>query len=105
MSKLEVGKDFMFRFPSETNKQEGYSIEFTAGDFAGVSFKYGEVSVQEDEEKQEASLVFEFDVIESNGIENLEQNEDFKNAMGNVLMSIIEEGIAAQTEEKVVDEN
>ena len=105
MSDLLVGRDYMFKFPSETNKQEGYSIELTSGDFAGVNYKYGEVKVEEDEENGSASLVFSFDVVDANGIENLDINEDFKNVMGNVLMSIIEEGIISQTEDKVIDED
>lgn len=88
---LKSGKDFSFRLPKEGEEDKGYHIELNSGEYEGVKFKYGQTSVEEDEEKGEAFLKFEYEILDSNGKENLENNEEFKNYIGNVLVSIIEE--------------
>lgn len=93
MSKIQVGRDYAFRFPNGTVDNEGYYIELNSGEFEGVRFKYGKVSVEENQEQGEASLLFEYDVLEPNGFDNLEKNENFKNRIGDVLMHIVEEGV------------
>lgn len=89
--KIKSGKDFVFHLPKEGEENKGYYIELNSGKYEGVKFKYGQTAVEEDEEKGEAFLKFEYEVIDSNGKGDLENNEEFKNHIGNVLVSIIEE--------------
>lgn len=93
--KIEHGKDYAFRFL----ENEGYHIEINSGEFEGVKFKYGQTKLEEDEEKGEASLNFEYDVVDDNGFGNLQQNEEFKDTIGKILISIIEENIQKYSEE------
>lgn len=102
MNEIQEGRDYAFRFnKDDENVNEGYYIELNSGDFDGVKFKYGKVSVEENEEKTEASLLFEYDVIDSNGIENLEKSEEFKNRIGDILLNIVEKGVKNQEKEGV----
>ena len=48
---------------------------------------------EEIEEDEHAELAFEYDLIDSNNIENLEDNPAFKDHIGNILVSIIMENI------------
>jgi len=65
------------------------NIELTSGPYAGVIYNYGKVLTEEKESKDEAYLTFEYDLIDSNGKEDLESDTEFKNHIGNILVSII----------------
>lgn len=103
MNDIQEGRDYSFRFNKDTENDDGggYYIELNSGVFEGVKFKYGKVSLEENEEKTEASLLFEYDVMESNGIENLEKNDEFKNRIGDILLHIVEKGVKTQEKEGV----
>jgi hypothetical protein len=90
-SQIKEGVDFNFNIPEKDGSTE-LSIELTSGEYSGVTFSYGKVSFEEDVENEDASLVFEYTVIDSNGFDDLEENDDFKNHLGDILVSIIEKG-------------
>jgi len=62
-----------------------------AGKYQGVVYRYGEVKVIENEEKTEASLQFEFDVLDSNGLPKEMFDDDFYKVIGDVLTDILEQ--------------
>lgn len=76
----------------------GYYINIMTGEFSGIDFKYGKVSFSPPEENTDgdAFLGFEYDVINTNGFENLEENIAFKNCMGDILVTIITEAAATR---------
>ena len=68
-----------------------YTVELTGGEYVGVKFQYGKVSVQVIEENGEevGQLSFTWKLIE--GDESLENNAEFQDYVGRVLQEIIEE--------------
>ena len=102
MSNLKEGIDYRFDFSD--NSIDTICIELLSGSFAGVVYKYGVISAQDkhgnilDEgvevpEEDPVYLAFDFDIVEHNDIENLHENADFKNHIGDILMQMITSGI------------
>lgn len=98
MSELKENVDFTFHFPEKIS--ETVSVKLLTGEYVGVVYSYGTVSAQDkngnivDEdnvltEDEDLFLAFDFHVIDANGIENLHEDIDFRNHIGNVLMTII----------------
>lgn len=96
MNELEEGKDYIFDISE--NNAGSINIKLTSGIFEGVIYNYGKVSGEEDKEKDEFYLQFEYNVVEPNGLENLENNIDFKNHIGDVLSSIISKNVGKYEE-------
>ena len=69
----------------------GIGLTEEAGKYQGVVYEYGKVSVVENEEKTEASLQFEFDVLDSNGLPKEMFDDDFYKVIGDVLQDILRE--------------
>ena len=60
-----------------------------AGKYQGVVYKYGAVKILENEEKTEASLQFEWDMLDSNGLPKESIKDDFFELAGKILEDII----------------
>ena len=72
------------------------SVCIRGGKFDGVIYKYGKVSVPEEENKNEDGTLpfqFEYDIIDNVGISREEFNEDFFILIGDILVDIIDEQI------------
>ena len=70
------------------------SLCIRGGKFDGVIYKYGKVSVSEEEnEDGTLSFQFEYDIIDNVGILREEFNEDFFILIGDILVDIIDEQI------------
>ena len=70
------------------------SVCIRGGKFDGVIYKYGKVSVSEEEnEDGTLSFQFEYDIIDNVGILREEFNEDFFILIGDILVDIIDEQI------------
>ena len=67
----------------------GIGLTEHAGKYQGVVYKYGKVSIVENEEKTEATLQFEWDMLDSNGLPKEMINDDFFNLIGDILQDII----------------
>ncbi len=102
MSNLKEGIDYSFNFPESV--ADTITIKLLSGPFTGVVYKYGVVSAQDkngnvlDEgvevpEEDPVYLAFDFDIVEHNDIENLHENADFKNHIGDILMEMITTGL------------
>ena len=68
---------------------QGIGLTDKAGKYQGVVYRYGEVKVVENEEKTEASLQFDFDVLDSNGLPKEMFEDDFYKVIGDVLQDIL----------------
>lgn len=71
----------------------GIGLTEKAGKYQGVVYRYGEVKIQEDEENDTASLQFDFDVLDSNGLPKEMINDDFFKIIGDILQNILREQI------------
>ena len=81
----------MYKFVENKDKTwTGIGLTEEAGKYQGVVYRYGEVKVIENEEKTEASLQFEFDVLDSNGLPKEMFDDDFYKVIGDVLTDILE---------------
>lgn len=88
MTEYKEGIDYTLIIPEEQN--QNIDVKILKGDFTGVIYSYGRVAVEEKEEDDgSAHLNFEYDIFDSNGMENLEENEKFKNFIGDILVSMI----------------
>jgi hypothetical protein len=89
------GVDFKFVIPEEVS--DNIDIKLLAGEYAGVVYRYGGVSI--DEDPNNPVLSFNYDIIDNNGNDDLESEDDFKNHIGNILVSLIEQRLKSETEE------
>jgi len=84
----------LYKFVENKDKTwTGIGLTEEAGKYQGVVYRYGEVKVIENEEKTEASLQFEFDVLDSNGLPKEMFDDDFYKVIGDVLQDILREQI------------
>ena len=70
------------------------SIMITKGDYEGIIYQYGRVSVAEEEnEDGNMPLSFEYNVVDYNGHEfqDLIESKEFKNTLGDILVEILDE--------------
>ena len=68
----------------------GIGLTEKAGKYQGVVYQYGEVKIVEDENKENATLQFEWDVLDSNGLPKEMMGDDFFQLIGDILVDIIE---------------
>ena len=69
----------------------GIGLTEKAGKYQGVVYKYGKVDIKEDEENDTASLQFEWDMLDSNGLPKEMIGDDFFKLIGDILQEIIRE--------------
>ena len=67
----------------------GIGLTQEAGQYQGVVYKYGKVSIVENEEKTKATLQFEWDMLDSNGLPKEMIGDDFFDLAGKILEDIL----------------
>ena len=75
-------------------KEKWASIMLTNGEYEGVIYQYGKVSVPEGEDENgNMPLSFKYNIVDYNGHdeEDLESSKDFKNTLGDILVEILDE--------------
>ena len=87
-SRLDLAEDADYKFIYSEEDPEAI-VKLISGDYSGICVKFANVSMKEDEEEKETYLNFSFDVVDANGSLFLEENEEFKDYLGDVLTSII----------------
>ena len=90
MSDME---DYFTYVENKDKTWTGLGLTEKAGVYQGVVYEYGKVSVIENEEKTEASLQFEWNLLDSNGLGKECFGEDFFNLIGDILHHLIEKNI------------
>jgi len=82
----------MYTFVENKDKTwTGIGLTEHAGKYQGVVYKYGKVSVVENEEKTEATLQFEWDMLDSNGLPKEMIGDDFFDLAGKILEDIMQQ--------------
>jgi len=84
-------KDMYTYVENKDQTWQGIGLTEHAGKYQGVVYKYGKVGIQEDEQNGTASLQFEFDVLDSNGLPKEMFDDDFYKVIGDVLQDILRE--------------
>ena len=77
----------------EKPTSELYSVKLKSGRWSGVIVSYGKVSLKVNDDKETATLSFQFKVDEApppHDIEILEESNDFNNHLGDILSHIIQ---------------
>ena len=77
----------------EKPASEMYSVKLKTGQWSGVIVTYGKVSLKVNEDKENATLSFQFKVDEAPAphiVEILEESNDFNNHLGDILSHIIQ---------------
>ena len=77
----------------EKPASELYSVKLKSGQWSGVIVTYGKVSLKVNEDKESATLSFQFKVDEApppHIVEILEESNDFNNHLGDILSHIIQ---------------
>ncbi len=84
-NKKEISEDLfeLVELPNENT----YSIRLVSGPYTGIQYKYNKCSFSEEENN--ATLHFEYDIIED--IKPGYDNKDFEYYIGNILVFLIEE--------------
>jgi hypothetical protein len=98
MSKFVQGVDY--EYVVDDKDVNSVHIKLMTGEYAGTTFKYGKVGI--DERDGKAYLQFNFDVIQS-PIKKLEKMLEFRNHIGDLLTEIISSQL--DIEESYIDEN
>ena len=75
----------------ESKKQDQTCIGIKGGKYAGVVYKYGNVSLGEETQDGNMPFKFKFDIVDNNAIPKEDFGEDFMNLIGDILVDIIEE--------------
>ena len=75
----------------ESKAQDQTCIGIKGGKFAGVIYKYGNVSLGEETKDGNMPFKFKFEIIDNNAIPKEDFKEDFMNLIGDILVDIIEE--------------
>ena len=76
----------------EKDGEAFYGVKFRGNSpYAGVVVVYGTVSIKEDEKLDLATLSFTFNIQDAGiyNIDELDNSEEFKNYLGDVLQSIV----------------
>ena len=68
-------------------------IGINTGKYKGVVYKYGKVSLGEADAKERLPFRFEYDILDNNGIEKKEFNDEFFTLIGDILVNIIDEQV------------
>ena len=83
MNNLHENIDYKFVIPEDDNNL--IHIQVLKGRYENIVYSYGKVSMDESDNKDEAYLSFEYDIIEENNI----VDDGFKDYIGDILVSIL----------------
>ena len=87
-------KDMSEYFQYVENKDQiltGIGLTEKAVKYQGVVYRYGKVSISEDEENDKATLHFEWDMLDSNDLPKEFFGDDFFELAGDILHHIMDE--------------
>ena len=105
LNKIDISRAFVY---CSDQSKEWTALKLTGvTEYEDVIYKYGKVNVQEGEDESEASLQFDYDVLVSPKVskEELYDDMDFKNLMGEILIYIIEEQLSKDAMQYVDTDN
>ena len=82
----------MYTFVENKEKTwSGIGLTEKAGKYQGVVYEYGKVTIVENEDKTSASLQFEWNMLDSNGLPKEMIGDDFFELAGKILEDLIQQ--------------
>lgn len=87
---MKEGKDYLLI--EDNLHQDQFLIQLTSGDYTGVVYRYGKVSIIEENDQARLKFVYKIESVPDHGfhtVESLNENVKFKKALGDVLSDII----------------
>ena len=92
LNKIDISRSFIL-VSDKSKEWTALRLTELTEEYKDIIYKYGKVEIKEDKENDNASLQFNYDVLVSPTIpkEDLEEDIDFKNLMGDILHHLIEE--------------
>ena len=105
LNKIDISRAFVY---CTDQSKEWTALRLTGvTDYEDVIYKYGKISVDENKEDDNASLQFDYDVLVSPKVskEELNNDMDFKNLMGDILIHILEEQLSKDAMQYVDTDN
>lgn len=86
-SSMEISKKYKF-VENKDAKWQGVGLTKEAGFYQGVVYRYGKVTPIEEDDK--LRLKFDWQILDSNGLDKKHFNDDFFNLIGDVLYDIMD---------------
>ena len=97
MKKLLEGVDYAYIVPSD--KETTVHLKILNGIFKDTIYQYGKVKFDEDKETGDIYLRFVYNIVETPlDADQLEKDLNFKNKIGDILVSIMEQNQGIQDE-------
>jgi hypothetical protein len=96
----DISKKYTF-VENKDKTWTGVGLTAEAGKYQGVVYRYGKVTIDEDEKNENATLHFEWDVLDSNGLPKEMMGDDFFELIGDILVDIIDNNISEDNLEYV----
>jgi len=97
MKTLTEGVDYAYIVPSD--KETTVHLKLLNGIFKDTIYQYGKVKFDEDKETGDIYLKFVYNIVETPlNAEELEKDLNFKNKIGDILVSIMEQNQGIQDE-------
>ena len=85
-----------------TKEQDQTLIGIKEGKFAGVVYKYGRVSFAKEEDANgNLPMQFQYDIIDNNGIQREQFDDEFFKLIGDILVEVIDEQTKVAIDEPV----
>ena len=72
------------------DKEDQTCIGIKGGKFAGVVYKYGEISLGEETTDGKMPFKFKFDIVDNNGLSREQFGDEWITLMGDILIDIID---------------
>ena len=86
----------------ESESQTQTCIGIKEGKFAGVVYKYGKVSFAKEEDKNgNLPMQFQYDIVDNNGIQREQFDDEFFKLIGDILVEVIDEQTKVAIDEPV----
>ena len=89
------------------NKDNCQCIGIRGGQFDGVVYKYGKITIPEPPEKdieKDLTLKFEYDIVSTNNLPSEWFGEEFFNLIGDILVDILDQRMKEGTLEYVTND-
>jgi hypothetical protein len=87
-----TSEDYVFM---ENPMSENWAVRIKTGTWADVVYTYGKIGIVESASKEEATLKFNYKILEAGDFEEnvLQYDTDFNNHIGDVLSHILQDSI------------
>tara|TARA_X000001382_G_C3141991_1_gene169880 strand:+ start:194 stop:505 length:312 start_codon:yes stop_codon:yes gene_type:complete len=95
LEKVLMSKNYSFVSRGDDNWT---SIMISKGPYEGIIYQYGKVSVSDEEDENGyGKLSFQYNVLDEvdHNLKDLEESQEFKNTLGDILTEILDEQLEA----------